>query len=63
VIFVHPHCRIGDLVSTGIAERHAASVYLKALVNLGLLEEVKAGRENLYINPPLLALLSEHPQR
>ncbi len=63
VIFVHPYCRIGDLVSTGIAKRQAASVYLKALVNHGLLEEVKAGRENLYINPPLLALLSEHPQR
>ena len=25
----------------------------------GLLEEIKAGRENLYINPPLLTLLSE----
>jgi Fic family protein len=63
VIFVHPYCRIGDLVSTGIAKRQAASVYLKALVDLGLLEAVKAGRENLYINPPLLALLSERPQR
>ena len=25
----------------------------------GLLDEIKAGRENLYINPPLLALLAE----
>jgi len=59
VIFVNPYCRIGDLVTAGIAKRQAASVYLKALTELGLLQEMKAGRENLYINPALLALLSE----
>ena len=59
VIFVNPYCRIGDLVSAGIAQRQAASTYLKTLVGLGLLEEMKAGRENLYINPALLTLLSE----
>lgn len=62
VIFVHPYCRIGDLVSAGIAKRQSASVYLKALAELGLLQEVKAGRENLYVNPALLALLSDQPQ-
>ena len=41
----------------------ASKAKIKALVNLGLLEEVKAGRENLYINPPLLALLFERPKR
>ncbi len=59
VIFVNPYCRIGDLVQAGIAKRQAASVYLKALVEAGLLQEVKAGRENLYINPALLSLLSD----
>lgn len=59
VIFVNPYCRIGDLVTAGIAKRQAASVYLKALTEVGLLQEMKAGRENLYINPALLALLSE----
>ncbi|MEO2039548.1 MAG: Fic family protein [Martelella sp.] len=59
VIFVNPYCRISDLVQAGIAKRQAASVYLKALVEAGLLREVKAGRENLYINPALLALLSD----
>ncbi|WP_349507893.1 hypothetical protein [Agrobacterium pusense] len=34
------------------------SVYLKALVDDGLLREVKAGRENLYINPALIELLT-----
>ena len=59
VIFVNPYCRISDLVDAGIAKRQAASVYLKALVENGLLEEVKAGRENLYINPALLTLLRD----
>lgn len=59
VIFVNPYCRISDLVQAGIAKRQAASVYLKALVEAGLLQEVKAGRENLYINPALLSLLSD----
>lgn len=59
VIFVNPYCRISDLVDAGIAKRQAASVYLKALVDIGLLEETKAGRENLYINPALLSLLRD----
>lgn len=62
VIFVNPYCRIGDLVSSGIAQRQAASTYLKTLVGLKVLNEVKAGRENLYINPALLALLSDRTE-
>jgi Fic family protein len=59
VIFVNPYCRIGDVVSSGIAQRQAASTYLKVLAGLKILEEVKVGRENLYINPALLALLAD----
>jgi len=59
IIFVHPYCRIGDLVTAKIAKRQSASVYLKALVKLGVLAEIRAGRENLYTNPALLRLLSE----
>ena len=54
-----PYCRIADLVSAGIAKRQTAVSYLKALVDHDLLTEVRAGRENLYINPPLIELLSE----
>lgn len=61
VIFVHPYCRISDLVEAGIAKRQAVSVYLKTLTDDGLLREMKSGRENLYINPALLALLSDRP--
>ena len=59
LIFVHPYCRIGDVVAAGIAKRQTAAIYLKALAAEGLLEQIKAGRENLYLNPPLLALLAE----
>ena len=56
-IFINPYCRISDLVEAGIAQRQTAALYLKALAAEGFLDEIKAGRENLYINPPLLALL------
>ena len=57
LIFVQPYCRIGNLVDAGIAQRQTASVYLKQLVDIGLLKEMKAGREKLFINPQLLQTL------
>lgn len=59
VIFINPYCRINNLVQAGIAKRQSASIYLKALTDNGLLQEVKAGRENLYINLALLTLLRD----
>ena len=59
LIFVHPYCRIGDVVNADIAKRQTAAVYLNALAAEGFLQKIKAGRENLYINPPFLALLAE----
>ena len=43
IIFVNPYCRIADLVGAGIAKRQSASIYLKALVSLGVLGEIEAG--------------------
>jgi len=51
--------RFGDVVKADIANRQTAAVYLKALAAEGLLEEIKAGRQNLYINLALLAHLAE----
>lgn len=59
IIFVQPYCRISDLVSAGIAQRQSASVYLKELVDIGVLEEKKVGREKLFINPQFLSLLAD----
>jgi Fic family protein len=57
LIFVQPYCRIANVVDAGIAQRQTASVYLKQLADIGLLKEVKAGREKLFINPLLLEAL------
>lgn len=58
LIFVQPYCRIGNVVDAGIAKRQTASVYLKELGDIGVLKEVKAGREKLFINPRLMTLLT-----
>lgn len=58
LIFVQPYCRIANVVDAGIAQRQTASVYLKQLADIGLLKEVKVGREKLFINPGLLQTLS-----
>jgi Fic family protein len=58
-IFIQPYSRIGDLVDAGIARRQSASQYLQALCKIGVLEERKSGREKLFINPSLLAVLTD----
>lgn len=60
LIFVKPYCRIGDLVEANIAKRQTASVYLKELVGADILQEVRIGRENLYINSAMLDLMRDH---
>ena len=57
VIFEQPNCRIGNLVDAGIAKRQTASVYLKKLAEIGVLQEQQAGREKIFINPKLMQLL------
>lgn len=59
IVFVQPYCRIGDLVEANIAKRQSASVYLKALAKIGVLEEREVGREKLFLNTALLKLLAE----
>jgi len=60
VILERPYCRIRNVVERGIAKRETASRYLKALVGIGVLREEVAGRERLFINDRLMALLTEH---
>lgn len=59
VLFAQPYCRIENLADGGIAKRQTASVYLKQLVDIGVLEEVTAGRERLYLNTRLLRELND----
>ena len=58
VIFEQPYCRIANLVEAGIAGRQAASRYLKALVNIGVLIEQAFGKEKLFVHPKLMTLLT-----
>ncbi len=57
-LFLQPYCRIANLVDGGIARRQTASVYLKQLCDIGVLEEHKVGREKLFLHTKFLALLT-----
>jgi Fic family protein len=59
IIFEQPYCRIKNIVEQNIAKRQTASVYLKRLVEIGVLDEVTAGKEKLYIQPKFLRLLTQ----
>ena len=58
LLFDLPYCRISNLTGKGIAKRQTASLYLKQLVEIGVLNEVSAGKEKLFINPRLMQLLT-----
>ena len=58
LLFKQPYCRIGNIVDAGIAKRQTASVYLKQLCDIGVLREVKSGRETLFVHPKYIELLT-----
>lgn len=58
-LFLHPYCK-SVFVENGVGiERKAASRYLHQLNDTGVLEIVRIGRENLYINKKLMELLKD----
>jgi len=57
-LFKQPYCRINNLVSTGVAKRQTASVYLKQLCDIGVLKEIRSGRETLFVHPKYIELLT-----
>ena len=59
LIFEQPYCRISDLVERDIAKRQTASVYLKQLCEIGVLTEISAGKEKLFVHPKLVALMTQ----
>lgn len=58
LLFKQPYCRIGNLVDADIAKRQTASTYLKQLCDVGVLKEVKSGRENIFVHPKYIELLT-----
>ncbi|WP_269435458.1 protein adenylyltransferase Fic [Rheinheimera lutimaris] len=59
LIFEQPYCRISTLVDNGIAKRQTASVYLKQLVEIGVLSELSVGKEKLFVHPKLMQLMTQ----
>lgn len=59
ILFTQPYCRIEHLVQDNVAKRQTASIYLKQLVEIGVLAEKNVGREKLYINTKLLRELNQ----
>jgi len=58
VIFSQPYCKISILEDQHIASRNTASKYLKKLEEIGILTSETVGRETLYKNVSLYAILS-----
>ncbi|HSG63873.1 MAG TPA: Fic family protein, partial [Gammaproteobacteria bacterium] len=58
LLFMQPYCRIANVVDAGLAQRQTASVYLKELARIGILDEIKSGRESLFVHPKYIELLS-----
>lgn len=59
LIFELPYCRIANLTEAGIAQRQAASRYLKQLQAIGVLKETVVGKEKLFLHPKLMQLLTQ----
>ncbi|TAG28590.1 MAG: Fic family protein [Burkholderiales bacterium] len=57
LLFKLPYCRIADIVDADIAKRQTAAVYLQTLAQAGLLSTQERGRDKLFLNHRLIALL------
>ncbi len=58
VLFEQPYCRIGTVVDRCDVSRQTASTWLHALVDAGLLSDLKVGRELLFVNHEFLDVLT-----
>lgn len=57
ILFKHPYTKNSFLEKELKIHRNTASTYLNALAEKGLLTKTKIGRQNYYINEPLLKIL------
>lgn len=58
VLFEQPYCRIANVVERCRVSRPTATGWLNALVKAGVLYDIRAGRERLFINTAFVELLS-----
>ncbi|CAM3605846.1 protein of unknown function [Xenorhabdus nematophila AN6/1] len=59
MIFEQPYCRINNLVERDVAKRQTASVYLKQLTDIGILQELTVGKEKLFVHLKLMQLMTQ----
>lgn len=62
IIFKHPYTKIDFLQKELGVHRHTASTYLNALSEHKILQKVKIGRNNYYLNTALLSILKNRGQ-
>ena len=60
MLFNQPYCRIQNVVDAGIAKRETAARYLRELVDIGVLQERRMGKEKLFLHPAYMRLLSSN---
>ncbi|MFC6840556.1 protein adenylyltransferase Fic [Xanthomonas theicola] len=63
VIFNQPYCRIQNVVELVGVTRQTAARQLKELVEIGVLQEQRLGKEKLFLHPAFLRLLSNDDHR
>ena len=60
-LFFHPYTKIEFIEKDLMVQRKTATNYLEQIVELGLLEKVKKGRSNYYMNTSLISLFLDLP--
>lgn len=58
-LFRHPYTKIEFVIAELQVSRPTATAYLEALVDAGMLQKLRLGKSNYYMNTPLFALLRE----
>ena len=59
-LFFHPYTKIEYMEKDMMVQRKTATKYLEKIVEAGLLQKVKFGRSNYYINTKLMDLFIHH---
>lgn len=59
-LFFHPYTKIEFLEKDMIVSRQTASKYLDMIVEAGLLDKMRLGRENYYVNARLMNIFLNH---
>lgn len=57
VLFEQPYCRVKDVIDRCEVSRPTATKYLNALVDAGILDVQRVGRDNLYVNTQFMNVL------